>query len=67
MRSNSLGFATEIVPAPRTSTVACDIEEAQPRRRLAGMSPTACVCCVFTTALVLSAVGVGVWFAVTEL
>ena len=70
MKANSLGFSTEIVSLPKVPVAYCEDVEATtttvvPGRRL--MSRTACLCCTFTTILVASAVGVGIWFVATEM
>lgn len=64
MRANSLGFATEIVKAPQRSVSYCEDVEVPPQRRC--MTRNACLCISLVSALVASAVGVGIWFAVTE-
>lgn len=70
MRTNSLGFSTEALPPKKTGTdcgsIAIVVDE--PQGALSGrMFRTNTLCCFLTTALVLSGVGVGVWFAVSEL
>lgn len=78
--SNSLGFRSEIVSAPRAtpSAAPCDIESGTPPSRLSrvvgatvgtasGMTRSNMLCCALTSLLVAAGVGVGVWFAVTEL
>lgn len=73
MRGNSLGFGNEITAvarAPASSQYCVDVEaspaSSSSRLALPRMSRTVCLCCTFTTLLVASAVGVGIWFVVTD-
>lgn len=69
MPSNSLGFMSEVTGRGRVVPV--DVETAptttMTEPKICGLRREAALCFAFTTSLVLAAVGVGVWFAVTEL
>ncbi len=70
MKGNSLGFGGEVVTTsriPKTTNDCVDIESVQvSSTRRWQMNRTVCLCCTFTTILVASAIGVGIWFVVTE-
>ena len=70
MKGNSLGFGGEVVTTSRIPNITndcVDIESVQvSNTRKWQMNRTVCLCCTFTTLLVTSAIGVGIWFVVTE-
>ena len=81
MKSNSLGFVSEIVAPPKgvvnvlhSPPVAVDIENSTPlptrilsRLPKPPMVSGRTLCCMLTSVLLAAGVGVGVWYAVTEI
>lgn len=65
MPVNALGFRSEIsvVPTPATSTCAVSIEDAPSDT----MKRSSLLCALLTSLLVAGGVGVGIWYAVTEM
>ena len=67
MKSNSLGYAIEVKPSTKTNTLEVvtvnDIEDQQPKRYFTKTSNM--LCCILTTLLVSSGIGIGIWFALT--
>ena len=79
MRSNSLGFVSEIVAPPKAAVniLPMSVQEAAPATSTRGRSSilpsrtSMCnartLCCMLTSVLLAAGVGVGVWYAVTEI
>lgn len=69
MKGNSLGFGGEVLTTsriPNTTNVCVDVHNDSNDATRWQMNKTVCLCCTFTTLLVMSAIGVGIWFVMTE-
>lgn len=70
MKTNSLGYAVEVVPPPEKQTTTpvvvtvnpTEIDTTQPRYI---MKTSNMLCCILATLLVSSGIGIGIWFALT--
>lgn len=70
MRTNSLGFASEIVTVskpPAAPSCSLDISLDAPRRATFTRVSSNMMCCIITSLLLSAGVGIGVYYAVTEL
>jgi len=73
MPTSSLGFITEIAPVPQTSATTEEVAITLPEpikstaNLVCGMPRQNMACCVLTTLLVLSGLGVGAWYLATEM
>lgn len=70
MKTNSLGYAVEVVPPPEKKTtthvvVRVDPTEIHPTQPRYIMKTSNMLCCILATLLVSSGIGIGVWFALT--
>ena len=70
MKTNSLGYALEAVRQPEKPNTApvlvtvdhMEVEASNPRY---SMKTSNMLCCILTTLLVSSGIGIGIWFALT--
>ena len=71
MKTNSLGYAVNVVPPEKQLTapvvVTVDHVEIEASRPRYVMKSSSMLCCILTTLLVSSGIGIGIWFALTPL